>query len=99
MLLAAGSIAFWGVVAYLAFKPHTTQLPAMGPVEIARSRRGAPTPASPASARVRVERVPLPSGTSARLRLADRPARLALPQGATPMPGAVGAVPMPSRFE
>lgn len=98
-MLVAVSIVFWAVVAYIAFRPHTVQVPAMGPVEIHRSRRdGASVPPAPAQARVIVERAPL-AGRRPLTPLTGRAARPALPPGAMPMGGQVGAIPMPSRFE
>lgn len=99
-MLLVGTIAFWSAVAYLAFKPHRTTLPAMGPVEIKVSRRdGRSVSVQPAQARVIVERHPSLPGRAARTPLSGLAARRALPVGAQPMAGAVGPIPMPSRFE
>lgn len=99
-MLLVGSIAFWSVVAYLAFKPHRTTLPAMGPIEVKVSRRdGRVASAQPRSARVIIERHPELPGQTHRTPLSGLAIRPALPVGAHPMGGAVGPVPMPSRFE
>ena len=94
-VLLTGSIAFWSVVAYVAFKPHRTELPAMGPVSIERSRRnGQRITVETAPTRVIVERRPSLAGLRPRTPVAGIPARRALPSGAQPMPGRIGPVPL-----
>lgn len=97
-MLLAGSIAFWTLVAYVAFKPQTAKFPAMGPIEIKRSRRAGRL-VEPSSTRVIVERGPALSERARRVPLTGRPARIALPPGAVPMGGTIGAMPMPSHLE
>lgn len=95
-MLLTGSIVFWSMVVYLAFKPHTTRLPAMGAVEIVRSRR--PDPVSPTPVAPRIARVPqtaLPTRATWTA-VAGLPVRRALPPGAIAMPGTITARPMPS---
>ena len=96
------SIAFWVTVAYIAWKPQTTELPAMGPVVVRRAyRNGEPvtSPTAPVMASVVVETRPMLDASPSRRTLLHRPVRRALPPGATAMPGRVAARPMPSRFE
>jgi len=101
-MLLAGSIAFWSIVAYIAFKPHTVRVPAMENVEIHRSRRnGVSSPVvTTVVARVKVEKTKAPAltGRPARARLTGQPEFPALPQGAHSMPGRIGALPLPPRF-
>ena len=97
-MMMVASIGFWSVVAYLAFRPQTTRLVEHGPVAIQRSRRE--------GVKVKVESAPQAARTMAALpsrrsapAVAARPSQAALPGGAQPMRGAVGALPLPSRFE
>ena len=89
------SLIFWGVVAFLAFKPRPVRVPAMQDVEIVRRRRrGVPVTASVVSVEVYAPQAALPTHPKSPA-LAERSRRLALPRGATPMPGTVVARPMP----
>lgn len=96
-MLLVGSIAFWSVVGYLAFRPQTTRLPAMGPVEVHRRRRMAPSvPSSASPAAVPSSRLALTDARpDAQALPSAPPSRAALPWGGIPMPGAIGAVPLP----
>ncbi|PSR27561.1 MAG: hypothetical protein C7B46_19375 [Sulfobacillus benefaciens] len=89
------SLIFWGVVVFLAFKPRPVRVPAMQDVEIVRRRRrGMPVTASIVSVEVNAPQTALPTRPQ-RPALTGRPVRLALPRGATPMPGTVAARSMP----
>ena len=97
LLFASGSMVFWSVVAYIAFKPQRTVLPDMGPLMIQRSRRNGQS-ITVETGRVVVEHRPSLGGRPARTPVPGVPHRMALPPGAEPMPGRIGPIPMgPSR--
>lgn len=97
-MVMVASMFFWAGVAYLAFRPQTTRMVEHGPVVIQRSRReGVKVPVKSAPQEVPAMTA-LPSRRSV-VALSARPVQAALPGGAQPMRGAVGALPLPSRFE